>query len=208
MDFTDLTPRQKSVLVYIIDYQRQHAISPTVREIAKYLGLTSPGGIHRVLNVLKDKGYLKADELKKRSWRTTKPLAAVGGIPLVGAIGAGDPIESINHIEEELEISPSIFGCDACFGFNVVGDSMIDAHIMDGDIAIIRRQTKVADGTIAAVLVEELLPEATLKIFQRTPTTISLKPANRRYKPIVLRGKNRQRVSVIGKLVGVVRRKR
>ncbi len=206
MDFDDLTERQKSVLAYIINYQRQYAISPTVREIARHLKLRSPGGIHRILNVLREKGYLKADPLKKRSWRATTSLPAVGGIPLVGAIAAGDPIEAVEHVEEELAIAPEVFGCMSCFGLKVAGDSMIEAHIMDGDIAIIRRQNKVANGAIAAVLVEDMLTEATLKIVHRTAKTLVLKPANDAYKSMVFRGKSRQRVTIIGKLVGVVRR--
>lgn len=206
MDFNDLTERQQSVLAYIIEYQKRYAISPTVREIAKHLSLTSPGGIHRILNVLKDRGYLHADALKKRSWRTTSDIAMVGGIPVVGAIAAGDPIEAIQHVEEELAISPSIFGCEQCFALRVRGDSMIEAHIKDGDIAIIRRQARVSNGAIAAVMVEDILTEATLKIVHKTATTFTLKPANRKYESMTFRGQSRKKVTVIGKLVGVVRR--
>jgi repressor LexA len=71
MDASDLTPRQQSVLAYIIEYQRMHAIAPTVREIAKHLKLHSPSGVHRVLNILKDKGYIHDAASKKRSWRST-----------------------------------------------------------------------------------------------------------------------------------------
>jgi len=206
MDYADLTERQQSVLAYIIAYQRRYAISPTVREIAKHLQLRSPGSIHRMLNILKAKGYLHADTPKKRSWRSTGNIAVVDGIPLVGAIAAGDPIEAIAHSEEDLAISPAVFGCEECFGLRVRGDSMIEAHIMDGDLAIIRRQPRVENGEIAAVMVEDVLTEATLKIFGRTQSALTLKPANRRYKPLVFKGQARKRVKIIGKLVGVVRR--
>ena len=206
MDFGDLTERQQSVLAYIIEYQKRYAISPTVREIAGHLKLKSPGGIHRILNILKDRGYLHADTLKKRAWRSTISFPVVGGIPLVGTIAAGDPIEAIEHTEEDLAISPSVFGCEQCFGLRVRGDSMIDAHIMDGDLAIIRRQARVESGRIAAVLVEDVLTEATLKIIRRTQNALTLKPANRSYKSMVFRGQARKRVKIIGKLVGVVRR--
>jgi len=206
MDFGDLTDRQQSVLAYIIEYQKRYAIAPTVREIAKHLKLSSPGSIHRMLNILKDKGYLHADTLKKRSWRSTSAVPVVGGIPLVGAIAAGDPIKAIQQIEEDLAISPSVFGCEACFGLRVQGDSMIDVHIKDGDLAIIRRQPRVENGTIAAVMVENMITEATLKIIRHTQTTLTLKPANRNYEPLVFRGQARKRVTIIGKLVGLVRR--
>jgi repressor LexA len=83
---------------------------------------------------------------------------------------------------------------------------MIRAHIQDGDLAIIRRQPRVENGEIAAVLVESLLTEATLKVVRSTRSTLSLEPANPKYKPLVFKGPARKRVTIVGKLVGVVRR--
>lgn len=205
MDFADLTDRQKSVLAYIIDFHRQHGMAPTVREIGAHLGLRSPGGIHRILNILKDRGYILAEPGKKRSWRFGGNVPGTG-IPLVGAIAAGRPLAAIEHLEEELAISPSVFGCDRCFGLRVSGDSMIDAGIMEGDIAIIRPQNRVANGRIAAVLVEDLIAEATLKIVHLTPKSMTLKSANQAYRPLVFRGSARRRVSIVGKYVGIVRK--
>lgn len=205
MDYGDLTERQQSVLAYIIDFQQKHAIAPTVGEIAKHLKLHSPSGVHRVLNILRDKGYIHDAAAKKRSWRSTGSIS-VGVIPLVGAIAAGDPIAAIEHVEEELSISPSLFGCDACFGLRVRGVSMIEAHILDGDLAIIRRQPRVENGEIAAVLVENVSTEATLKIVRSTRAGLTLEPANPRYKPLVFKGAAHKQVTIIGKLVGVVRR--
>ena len=82
---------------------------------------------------------------------------------------------------------------------------MIDAHIMDGDIAIIRPRQWVETGEIAAVLVRDLLPEATLKIIRRTRTTLILEPANSDYPPLLFKGGQRKNVSIIGRSVGVVR---
>jgi repressor LexA len=206
MDFSDLTERQQQILAYIIEHQKRFAIPPTVREIATHFKLVSPGSIHRMLNVLKDKGYLHADAFKMRSWRPTSAAPVAGGIALVGAIAAGDPIEAIEQVEETLAISPSVFGCEQCFALRVKGDSMIEAHIKDGDIAIIRRQSRVENGRIAAVTIEDLLTEATLKIFLKTETAITLKPANRAFKALTLRGPERRRLKIVGKLVGVVRR--
>jgi repressor LexA len=203
----DLTPRQKSVLAFITDFQSEYAIAPTVREIAAFLGLRSPGGIHRILNVLKDKGYISAEMAKKRSWRSLVALPG-GGVPLLGNIAGGAPLEAIEHLEETLAISPALFSRGQCFGLRVRGDSMTGAHIMDGDIAIIRVQPRVQNGRIAAVLVEDLLTEATLKIVRRKGNMLTLEPANRRYKPLVFKGVERRRVSIIGRLAGIVRRVR
>jgi repressor LexA len=204
---SDLTPRQQSVLAFITDYQRRFAIAPTVREIATHLGLKSPGGIHRILNVLREHGYIAAEADKKRSWRSLKPLPG-GGIPLIGDIAAGAPIEAVEHPEETLAVSPELFGCKQCFGLRVHGDSMTGVHIMDGDIAIIRVQQRVESGQVAAVLVQDMLTEATLKIVRRKGNILMLEPANRRYKVLSFKGIERRRVVILGKLAGIVRRTR
>ena len=87
---SDLTPRQRSVLEYIIAFQQEHRMAPTVREICAHLGLSGPAGIHRILSVLKDKGYILAEPGKKRSWRFSKAVTGTG-IPLIGTIAAGNP---------------------------------------------------------------------------------------------------------------------
>lgn len=201
----DLTPRQRSVLDFIVAFQKQHRMAPTVREIGEHLGLSAPAGIHRLLNVLKEKGYLVAEPGKKRSWRLAKEITG-SGIPMVGDIAAGVPIDAIENIVEELRVDPAVFGCNTCFGLRVRGDSMIGAYIADGDIAIIRPRKHVKNGSIAAVLVEDLLPEATLKIVQQTPTALTLKAANPKYRSMVFRYGGRAKVSIIGQFVGLLRR--
>ena len=79
---------------FIIEYQSEHTIAPSVREIATHLGLRSPSGIHRVLNILREKGYIKAEAARKRAWRYCGRLPGKG-MPLLGSIAAGDPIEAI-----------------------------------------------------------------------------------------------------------------
>jgi repressor LexA len=201
----DLTPRQRSVLDFIFVFQKEHRMAPTVREIGEHLGLSAPAGIHRLLHVLKDKGFIVAEPGKKRSWRLARKISG-SGIPLLGAVAAGLPIEALENIEEELMVDPGLFGCERCFGLRVRGDSMIGASISDGDIAIIRPQQQVDNGEIAAVLVEDLLTEATLKIVYRTKTALTLKSANPKYRSFVFRYSGCERVSIIGKYVGIVRR--
>lgn len=202
---TDLTPRQKSVLEYILHFQQEHCMAPTVREIGAHFGLSAPAGIHRILNVLKEKGYLLADKGKKRSWRFSRGMSGFG-IPVVGDIAAGLPVEAVENFEEELAISPEVFGSGRYFAVRVRGDSMIDAHIMDGDLAVIRSQQRVENGEIAAVMIKDLLTEVTLKILHRTRAALYLEPANPAYETMVFKGPQRKRVSVLGKLAGVVRR--
>ena len=202
--YADLTPRQQSVLDFIVAFQRQQRMAPTVREIGEHLGLSAPAGIHRLLHVLVDKGYIVAETGKKRSWRLARKISG-SGIPLLGAIAVGVPIAALENVAQELMVDPALFGCKRCFGMRVRGDSMIGAYIADGDIAVIRPQQQVNNGEIAAVLVEDLLTEATLKIVHRTKTALTLKSANSKYRSLVFRYSGCERVSIIGRYVGIIR---
>ena len=128
------------------------------------------------------------------------------GIPLIGTIAAGRPVEAIENLVEELAISPDLFDCRHCFVLRVKGDSMIGAQIMDGDLAIIRLQQRVENGETAAVTVDVKLSEATLKIVYRDRYSLSLVPANSAHSSLVFKGPQCQWVSIIGILVGVIRR--
>lgn len=200
-----LTPRQKTVFDFIATYQREYGIAPTVREICNHLGLRSPGGVHRILNVLKEKGYVQADAGKKRSWKTGHTLSAKG-VPLIGTIAAGEPLETLENVEEILHVSPEIFGCETCFCLRVKGDSMINAHIMEGDLAVIRPQQQLENGEIGAVMIHDLLPEATLKRIYRDKSSIRLHADNENYAPFVFKGRKRKLVVVLGKMIGIIRR--
>ncbi|MFH1147659.1 MAG: transcriptional repressor LexA [Pseudomonadota bacterium] len=200
----ELTARQKGVLEFIRDHHERFGIPPSVREICANLGLRGPAGIHRILNVLIAKGYLTAIAGKKRSWcltNTAKPR-----IPVLGRIAAGTPIEAIADNGEDLPLDPEIFGCDECFVLRVQGDSMVDAHIIDGDFAVIRPQDIARSGEVVAVMVECLLPEATLKTLRRKRNVTELHAENSAYPPLVFKGREQKRIRIIGKFVGLVRR--
>ena len=202
---SDLTSRQQSVLAYVIEHQRRHLMAPTVREIAAHLGLSSPAGVHRLLNVLTDKGYLKSEPGKKRSWRFREEVST-DRIPMIGDIAAGKPMEAVELVGDALAVSPGLFGCESCFCLRVRGDSMIDAHILDGDMAIIRPQSRVENGEIAAVTIADMMTEATLKRVYRDRYSITLSPENSAHSPLVIKGPRRAHVKIIGKLVGIIRR--
>jgi repressor LexA len=202
----ELTPdRQKSVLAYLRFYQQKHGIAPTVREICVHLGLRSPAGVHKILHRLIEKKILRSLPGKNRSWQLMAGSAGKS-MPVFGSIAAGAPIEAIGDCQEELPLDPVLFGSESCFALPVKGDSMIEAHIMDGDLAIILPRTTVISGGIAAVLVEDLFVEATLKIFRRKKDRIELHAANSAHAPLVFEGKDMARVSIVGKLAGVIRR--
>ena len=202
-----LTQHQENVLQFIKKYQIQSGIAPTVREICVHFGLKSPGGVHRILHVLIDKGYLTSDPGKNRAWRITElSQPPPASIPLLGKIAAGRPFSALENKEEDLPIAASFFGRENCFALHVQGDSMINAHIMDGDIAIIHQQTEADNHQIVAVMIEDIEPTATLKYFIKKQKRIELHPANNNYVPLIFNGDEQNRVKVIGQCVGIIRR--
>jgi len=211
--YMSITERRKQILEWVAGSQARNGFPPAVREIGKALGLASPGSLHKHLQALEKEGYLERSPGKKRTWNlTAKGWNMIGrpvspSIPLLGQIAAGTPILAEQNREEELPIDPALFGAGEVFALRVRGDSMVDAHIQDGDLAIIRPQEEAQDGQIVAVQVEDLEPEATLKVLRRRNGAIELHPANSQYKPLIFRGAQRSRVRILGRLVGVIRPK-
>jgi repressor LexA len=201
-----ITTRQKQIVDFIERCQRQEGFSPSLRDMCAALGLASPGSLLRHLQILESEGYLTRFPGKKRTWRLTNRTSGIS-IPLLGRIAAGEPILAEQNVQENLLFDPQFFGSENAFALLVKGDSMIGEQIRDGDLAIIRQQPDAENGEIVAVLVEGMETEATLKILRRINGDIELCPANPSYEPLVFKGKDRARVRVLGKLIGVVRRK-
>jgi repressor LexA len=201
----ELTDRQLSVYEFILHHHQKFGIAPTVREICKHFGLRGPAGVHRILGVLIEKGFIESMPGKKRSWRPVSGANFLKSIPLVGRIAAGTPIEIDGHVEDYLPIDPSLYGHEGCFAVMVNGDSMIGAHITDGDLAVIVPADDVDDNTIVAVIVEGLLTEATLKILRRRGNAIELHAANPAYPPIVIKEKDQKKVRIVGRYAGLIR---
>lgn len=203
-----VTQRQKQILDFIRIFQKREGYSPTLREICHGLGLVSHGSLIRHIRLLESQGLIKGLPGKKRVWKLTDTESTdAPSIPVLGRIAAGAPILAQEDAEEHLPISPSFFGSSEAFGLRVRGDSMIDAHIQDGDIAIIRPQRESENGSIVAVMVEGIEPEATLKIIKFSNDEIELRPANRLYDSLFFRGAECSGIKVLGKLVGIVRAK-
>lgn len=201
----ELTPRQKSVFDVICKYHRLHGFSPTVREICDQLGLAGPAGVHRILGILEEKGYLQSTAGKSRSWRPTG-AGRMFMMPVVGRIAAGDPLDIWDHFDERIPVDPALYGHKECFALKVKGDSMIGEHILDGDLAVIRPQPDVMDNQIAAVLVEDRLVEATLKKVRKKRGVLELHAANPAFSVMTFSQKSRKKVRIIGQCVGLIRR--
>ena len=201
----ELTPRQQSVYRVICEYHRKYGYSPSVREICEDLGLAGPAGVHRILGVLAEKGVIRSTPGKKRSW-VPVGLEKGQGMPVAGTIAAGRPLDVWDHPDERIGVDPMFYGNEDCFALRVAGDSMTGAHILNGDLAVIRPQADVADGQIAAVTVEGILPEATLKKVRKKRNTLELQAANPAYPALRFYGAKKKKVRILGRYAGLIRR--
>jgi repressor LexA len=198
-DLDALTPRQREIYNFIRGKIQGRGYGPTVREIGLNFEIKSPNGVMCHLKALQKKGLIHREPNMSRAIQLLEdPVSAHHmGLKLVGRIAAGQPLEAIEQ-NEELTFSDWTEPGDK-FALKVTGDSMIEEHIADGDFVILRRQEQARDGQIVAVRDED--GEATLKKFYRDKNRIRLEPANKTMKPIF-----RDRVNVLGVLVGVVRK--
>lgn len=201
----ELTQRQESVYRVICGYHKKYGYSPSVREICEKLGLAGPAGVHRILGVLEEKGVIRSAPGKKRSW-VPVGLEERSGMPVAGTIAAGNPLDVWGHPDERIGVDPRLYEHEECFALRVAGDSMTGAHIIDGDLAVIRPQADVEDGQIAAVLVDGILPEATLKRVRKRRNTLELQSANPVYKALRFYESKKKKVTIIGKYVGLIRK--
>lgn len=202
-DLDNLTPRQKEIYNFIRSKIHGRGYGPTVREIGNEFGIRSPNGVMCHLKALQKKGLIHREPNMSRAIQLLEdsPMAsaAPGGVKLLGRIAAGQPLEAIED-PEQLQFD-EWQDRDDKFALKVTGDSMIEAHIADGDYVILKKQEQAHDGQIVAVRDDD--GEATLKRFYRDKGRIRLEPANQTMKPIF-----RDRVQVLGVLVGVVRKYR
>lgn len=193
-----LTRRQTEILAFIKNFIETNEYSPSYREIAKALSLSSVATVAEYINVLSQKGYLNKEGSCARSLQLTPSWdERIFEIPLLGQIAAGKPIEAI-RTNETIEIPRDMTGHNV-FALRVQGDSMIEDGILDGDFVIIERTNNPKNGDIVVALLDQ--DNVTLKRFYREKKRIRLQPANRNYKPIYTK-----RAIVQGRLKGVIRK--
>jgi repressor LexA len=203
----DLTSRQREVLTFIGSFSAQHGMPPTVREIGARFRVT-PRAAFDHLRALERKGALKRRET---GGRTARALTLAGSefrrVPILGRIAAGSPLLVEEHREGELPLAPSVLPGppEDFFALRVRGDSMIGAHICDGDLVVVRRQdTAQPNDIVVAVLGEGGQAEATVKRFSRDGNRVVLRPENPSMAPIVVEPRAGA-FEILGKVVGVVR---
>lgn len=195
-----LTEAQQQLYDWLVEYINQNQHAPSIRQMMRAMNLKSPAPVQSRLEHLKAKGYIAWTEGKARTIRIMHPSSQ--GIPVLGAIAAGGLVEPFTDVQEQLELS-HLFRGQNYFALRVVGDSMINDQIAEGDMVIMRpvpEPDKVKNGTIVAARVEG--HGTTLKRFHRKGEQVTLKPANPKYQPIEAVA---TQVEVQGTLVGVWR---
>lgn len=224
-----LTRKQHELICFINDRLAETGVSPSFEEMKDALDLKSKSGVHRLISALEERNFIrrlpnraralevlrtperpeKVDASAASPTTTSAPAAVatpakpandVVEIPLHGRIAAGVPIEAFEG-STMLSVPAALLGTGDHYALEVAGDSMVEAGILDGDYALVRRQEIARDGEIVVALIEEA--EATLKYFRREGAMVRLDPANRAYDP---QRYAPQQVRIQGKLAGLLRR--
>jgi len=195
-----VTKRQKQVLDFITDYQGRKGYAPSLDEIRKKLKLSSVSTAHFHVSKLRDLGYLAREENKPRSIDVLRREGMVK-IPLLGTIAAGQPIEAIQDKEMIAVPKSKIPASSEVYALRVIGSSMIDENINDGDVILVRQQETAENGQKVVALIDN--HEATLKKFYKERGHIRLQPANKNMEPLIFR--NGRDVSIQGIVLDVIR---
>lgn len=195
----DLTEAQTKVLNAIQQRREAGEPPPTYRELASECGWTSTATVRDHLAALERKGYLARGGHRARGIRLETPPPKVDTIPVLGHVVAGIPEEASEFFEGNVSVPLGMTGGKPSFALHVHGDSMIDAGILDGDVAVIRRQSTAEHGDTVAATVQG---ETTLKRYEQRGKSAWLVPANKRYRPIRLISDG---VVIHGVMVGLLR---
>ena len=215
-----LTSKQLKLLNFLRKSFKNNKISPSFEEMKLALGLKSKSGIHRLVSALEERGFIKrlhnkARAIKiineneeenihsKRSYnkKNLVEFDTAKNVKIYGKIAAGTPIEAIENPEGYMSIpSEMIKNTNQHYALKVSGESMIDAGILDGDIAVLEKTEYVKNGDIVVALIDS--QEATLKRIRKKSNAIALEPANKNFETRIFGPK---RVTIQGKLVGIIR---
>ncbi|MDY0405796.1 transcriptional repressor LexA [Virgibacillus sp. 179-BFC.A HS] len=203
---TKMSKRQQAILDYIKSEVSTKGYPPSVREIAKAVGLASSSTVHGHLSRLENKGYIRRDPTKPRAIEILDPTGAkdipkdeVFYAPLIGKVTAGIPITAVENIEEFLPIPRTVSTPDEnIFVLVIEGESMIEAGILDGDKVIVKQQNTAQNGEIVVAMTDD--NEATVKRFYKEKNHIRLQPENATMAPLIY-----ENVTILGKVIGLFR---
>lgn len=202
-----VSSRQLAILEFIRNEVRLKGYPPSVREIGEAVGLASSSTVHGHLDRLEKKGLIRRDPTKPRAIellshdeldQSNQFAQTVARVPVVGKVTAGIPITATENIEDYFPLPMQYVGEENVFMLNVVGDSMIEAGIVNGDYVIVRQQQTANNGDIVVAMTED--DEATVKTFYKEKDHIRLQPENPTYEPLRLTN-----VKILGKVIGLFR---
>jgi repressor LexA len=199
----NLTDRQREVLDFIAQFTDDNVYPPTVREIGEHFNI-SLRAVQDHIAALQRKGYLSQCQKRSRSIRVLiderekEPVAYVTKVPLLGTVAAGKPLLCEENLDGYLTLTePFVKPGKSYFALHVRGSSMINAGILEGDLAVIEQGETASDGQIVVAVVDDAI---TLKRFYREATRVRLQPENPSFQPIYC-----QNVRIVGTLAGIVR---
>ncbi|WP_028548507.1 transcriptional repressor LexA [Paenibacillus sp. UNC451MF] len=201
-----LSNRQLAILEFIKNEVKDKGYPPSVREIGEAVGLASSSTVHGHLERLEKKGLIRRDPTKPRAIEITDGSSTEGSqfalsvsrVPLIGRVTAGVPITATENIEDYFPLPTHYVGDHNVFMLSVIGNSMIDAGIHNGDYVIVRQQQSANNGDIVVAMTED--DEATVKRFYKEKDHIRLQPENTTMEPLRLK-----HVTILGRVVGVFR---
>lgn len=200
-----ISNRQQAILEFIKNEVREKGYPPSVREIGEAVGLASSSTVHGHLERLEKKGMIRRDPTKPRAIEILGEgdglelfSHSIARVPLIGKVTAGVPITATENIEDYFPLPTHMVKEDNVFMLSVIGESMIDAGIHNGDYVIVRQQQTAHNGDIVVAMTEE--DEATVKRFYKERDHIRLQPENPAMEPIRLKN-----VTILGKVIGLFR---
>lgn len=202
----EITEKQNNVLDFIKKFTATHGYPPSIREIGKGLGLSSPATVHTHVKKLCNAGYIKVDNNKFRAMEILvdneyeDKSEELIKVPLLGKVTAGSPIEAIERPNEFFSLPASLIPAkETIFTLNVSGESMINAGIFDGDIIIVQKQSTAKNGDMVVAMTDN--NEVTLKTYYKENGHFRLQPENDTMSPIIL-----DNVTILGKAIGLYRK--
>jgi len=227
-----LTQRQREILDFISASIVERGFPPTLREIGEHFNIRSTNGVNDHLKALEKKGHLRREDLKSRAMRPVLPdgngeLLPFGGrlgarpgiktdveivsadddmaeIPILGRVAAGQPILAVEQATDTVRVDRVLVGGHReVFGLRIVGESMIDDGIFDGDYVFVKKTASARPGEIVVAMIEG---EATVKRYFPEGDRIRFQPANQNMAPIIVRKADFKTVDIIGIVVGVYRK--
>jgi repressor LexA len=200
---TKITDRQQEIFAFIRFAIDRRGIPPTMREIGEKFGIRSTNGVEGHLAALERGGLIKRERGKSRGILVRSADRSPVAVPLLGRVAAGQPVLALENREGEVTVDLSLFSLRSAaniFALRVKGESMVNAHILDGDVLIVRAQNTALDGDIVVALWDG---EATVKRFFGERNRVRLQPENSTMKPLLI---DRGELVILGKAVGVLRK--